>query len=253
MTTSIPTDQIDQTHRALAATQPSLLTLPFRLLPTWAMVALALVGAYYAKRLLVIYQLHAKAERYRLERRRKAGIPDSDKREFRLAAAEVLRARKVEDERRELERAMRKRAGRFKSDWERLGAVNGMRERPSQQRVSFSLRSRCRRSRAARGVSPAGQSRVINRRRVPQTDLLLSFSTSRPRGLDDTEHLLFLARAPSASRWQPFGLCIRRSQRNAGRPARRLGRREARTHPPGEELAARTRRRVWRVSRRWSA
>jgi hypothetical protein len=159
MTVSIPTGQIDQTHRALAATRPSLLTLPFRLLPTWALVTLALVGAFFANRLLASYRLHAKAERYRLERRRKAGIPDSDKREFRLAAADVLRARKDEDERREHERTLRKRVGRSsKGDWERFGTANGLRERPSQQRTSlFSFSVVGRRERAALSAFLAGR------------------------------------------------------------------------------------------------
>lgn len=128
----ISTGQIDQTHRALAATQPSLLTLPFRFLPTWALVALVLVAAYCSNQLLAAYKLRAKAERYRIERRRKAGIPDSDKREFRLAAADVLRSRKIEDERRERERTLRKRASRPNGDWERFGTINGLRERPNQ-------------------------------------------------------------------------------------------------------------------------
>lgn len=137
---TLQSDQIDQTHRALPSSSWSvvgLLLLPFKLLPFWARVVVILGALYYLQTLKTRHKLYLKAGRYKLERRRKAGIPDSDKRDFKVAAAAALRTRKDEHERLVREKGLRKRAGGNKDGWEQWGEANGLREREvSQQGMS---------------------------------------------------------------------------------------------------------------------
>lgn len=161
---SIDTARIDQTARTLAAAQrPSLWTLPLRVLPTWAQLALALAGLYYASQLWHGHQLRRRAARYALDRRRKAGIPDDDRREFRLAAADVLRARKAQDDQRERERALQRRAAKGQhGHWERFGEAHGLRERPTSQQRAFDLSRPS--ARGVLGVGWAGRHALPSRR-----------------------------------------------------------------------------------------
>lgn len=137
---ALQSDQIDQTHRTLPSSSWSvvgLLLLPFKLLPYWARVVVILGALYYLQTLKTRYQLYLKAERYKLERRRKAGIPDSDKRDFKVAAAEALRTRKDEHERLEREKGLRKRAGRNQGGWEQWGVASGLRERETTRQGTY--------------------------------------------------------------------------------------------------------------------
>lgn len=65
-------------------------------MPTLYQWALGALAVYWLTVLWRRWSTHARTERFVLEQRRKAGIPDSDRRPFAEAAADVRRRRQEE-------------------------------------------------------------------------------------------------------------------------------------------------------------
>ncbi|KAL7412994.1 hypothetical protein BDY24DRAFT_70664 [Mrakia frigida] len=127
--------KVDQTSKVVAKAVKDQQSSTWSL-PTWVWVVLIVCVGFWGRKAWNEIALKNKMGRYKMEKRRRHGIPDSDDRPFKIALLDVVAKQQVQDKARAEENA--KLQVEESREWTRWGDDAGVRERKGINKSSLS-------------------------------------------------------------------------------------------------------------------